>query len=96
MAKFAYTSDLPEDKSLPFLAPHEFENGAIYEGQWKEGSRHGRGVQSWPDGSYYEGYWRNNQANGKGRLVHADGDTYMGDWYNDKGMQIFLCPIIIR
>jgi hypothetical protein len=29
-------------------------------------------------------------------LVHADGDTYMGDWYNDKGMQIFLCPIIMR
>lgn len=60
------------------------ENGAIYSGEWKNGFRDGKGVQTWPDGSKYEGDWIEDKANGKGRLSHADGDIYEGDWVNDK------------
>ena len=53
------------------LAPREqresrgavlLENGAIYEGEWREGTntREGQGLQIWSDGSLYEGYWLNN------------------------------------
>eukprot|EP00913_Durusdinium_trenchii_P009429 g8862.t1 len=37
--------------------PHEFPNGAIYEGQWVGPAREGYGVQTWPDGACYDGQW---------------------------------------
>ena len=63
-----------EDKKLPFLDPHELENGSIYIGQWKNGLRHGKGKQIWTDGSVYEGFWKDNRACGIGRLIHSNGD----------------------
>lgn len=35
---------------LPYLPPFEVEYGAVYVGQWKNGSKHGRGRQTWKDG----------------------------------------------
>ena len=51
---------LDSDLKFPELGPYEFENGAVYVGQWKEGQRQGRGKQFWTDGSFYEGYWKDN------------------------------------
>eukprot|EP01016_Furgasonia_blochmanni_P028770 TRINITY_DN3026_c0_g1_i1.p1 TRINITY_DN3026_c0_g1~~TRINITY_DN3026_c0_g1_i1.p1 ORF type:complete len:495 (+),score=24.96 TRINITY_DN3026_c0_g1_i1:64-1548(+) len=84
LGPFSYESPDPSLKDLPTLGPHEYDNGAVYVGQWKNGLRHGRGTQWWPDGSVYEGDWRDNMANGRGRLIHADGDVYEGYWRNDK------------
>lgn len=70
-----------ERKLLPAIT---LENGAVYIGEWKNGLRDGKGMQTWPDGSKYEGSWLEDKANGKGRLIHADGDIYEGDWVNDK------------
>lgn len=64
--------------------PIEFEGKYVYEGQWKDGKRAGKGKQVWKDGAFYEGYWLNNMANGYGRLIHTDGDTYEGDWLSDR------------
>ena len=66
--------------------PVEFDNKAIYYGEWNVATnqRHGRGIQVWIDGSRYEGYWKNDKANIKGRLYHADGDIYEGSWLDDK------------
>ena len=50
----------------------------------KDKTRHGFGIQVWPDGAKYEGQWENNMANGKGRYYHSSGDVYDGDWLNDK------------
>lgn len=81
--------EYPKDHSNPYsdcvyLPPHEFENGAVYEGQWNFGLRHGKGKQIWKDGSRYDGFWENNKENGKGRMIYADGDVYEGDWKDGK------------
>ena len=54
---FVYDADLNDGVIVIEKKPAEFENKAIYKGQWtQDGKRHGRGVQFWPDGSKYEGY----------------------------------------
>lgn len=36
--------------------PYELDNGSVYQGQWsRDGLRHGRGIQVWPDGAKFEG-----------------------------------------
>ena len=64
----------------------EYENKAIYYGEWNKGTnkKHGRGIQVWNDGSKYEGYWKDDKANVYGKLYHADGDIYEGEWLDDK------------
>lgn len=54
----------PEDQDTVYLGPYQLESGAIYDGQWKHGVRHGKGKQVWRDGSVYEGFWMHNQAHG--------------------------------
>jgi len=33
-------------------------NGAVYDGEWNKGKKHGKGVFSYPDGSKYDGMMR--------------------------------------
>ena len=87
LGEFHY--QVPEDyraefNNLPFYGPVYIDDRSIYEGQWKNGKRHGKGKQNWTDGSVYDGYWLNDMANVYGRLIHSDGDCYEGEWYNDK------------
>ena len=85
---YNYSAQEFEDSESVYLGPYLLENGAVYDGQWKFGLRHGKGKQVWKDGSYYEGYWKNNQAHGQGRLIHSDGDLYDGAWEYDKGRAV--------
>jgi len=73
-----------ECEELPTMGPYLMETGMIYIGQWKNGKKHGKGVQIWPDGSRYDGFFENGLANGRGRLIHADGDVYEGQWKDEK------------
>lgn len=79
-------------KNLPFYGPVYIDDRSIYDGQWKNSKRHGKGKQYWIDGSFYEGYWINDMANIYGRLIHSDGDAYEGEWCNDKaqGMGVYV------
>ena len=74
-----------EENSYHTRPPVEYENKAIYYGEWNlaTNQRSGRGIQTWIDGSRYEGYWKNDKANIKGKLIHADGDIYEGEWLNN-------------
>ena len=38
----------------------EYSTGAVYEGEWKGGMRHGKGKMTWSDGGSYEGDWQYN------------------------------------
>ncbi len=60
-----------------------------YEGGWKDGKRHGRGVKVWANGDRYEGEFRDGNRTGRGVLVWGPnsqraGDRYEGDWKDGK------------
>jgi len=50
-----------------------------YQGQLRDGLRHGRGVQTGPEG-VYEGDWANNLQDGFGELRGVNGSRYIGAW----------------
>jgi hypothetical protein len=61
-----------------------FSDGAIYEGEWRNGRKEGKGKMIFSKGGVYEGDWRKDQREGKGKRIYADGTVYEGDWVNDK------------
>lgn len=64
-----------------------YKDGKIdfrYEGNMREGKRHGKGVYKWVSGDIYEGNWIDNKMNGKGIFRWANGDIYEGNWVDDK------------
>ncbi|XP_044524582.1 MORN repeat-containing protein 1 [Gracilinanus agilis] len=52
-----------------------------YEGEWKDGKKHGHGKLLLKDGSYYEGDFADGEIVGKGRRYWASsGNTYSGQF----------------
>jgi len=67
-------------EALPFLGPYRMPDQSVYLGQWKNGHRHGRGLEIWPDGGQYEGFFAKDKANGFGRMVYKSGDVFLIQW----------------
>ena len=55
-----------------------------YEGEWKDGERHGQGTYDDNAGSVYIGKWKFDERNGKGVQTYSDGSRYEGQWENDQ------------
>ncbi len=60
-----------------------------FEGEYRNGKKHGRGVYVWASGNRYDGEWRDDKRNGRGVLVFGKGsrhtgDRYDGEWRDDK------------
>ena len=66
-----------------FTPPRKGEPYEYYEGEWKDGMRHGHGVYTEADGTCYTGEWRGDGRCGRGRLACADGSWYEGEWQHD-------------
>jgi ankyrin repeat protein len=50
------------------------QNGAIdYEGSYKDGKIHGKGIIRYPNGDLYEGHFKDGKKYGKGAMRYADG-----------------------
>ena len=47
-------------------AKKEYDSGAVYEGQFKDGKQHGEGTYTAPDGYEYTGEWVDGVIQGKG------------------------------
>jgi len=77
-------SPVLEDESVTQRFRYEFQSGAVYDGDWLHGSRHGLGKQMWPDGTEYVGQWLNGLASGVGYIKHSDGDCYAGQWVSGR------------
>mmetsp|Transcript_32327 Transcript_32327/g.59780 ORF Transcript_32327/g.59780 Transcript_32327/m.59780 type:complete len:264 (+) Transcript_32327:189-980(+) len=58
--------------------------GGVYEGQFKDGKRHGIGTLKWADGDEYEGEWKAGKPHGRGTMKYANGDVYKGQFEKDK------------
>ena len=67
----------------------------IYEGEWKDGERHGKGTfTSTNEKEKYIGKWKFDERNGKGVQTYSDGSRYEGQWENDQrnGQGILILP----
>jgi len=56
----------------------------MYEGYFKLGKRHGRGVLWTTNGEIYEGFWFDDLKHGNGRCIYADKSIYEGQWSKGK------------
>ena len=55
--------------------------GNVYEGEWKDGQRHGqKGRMKYSSGEVYEGEWKDDQRHGQGKYTWKDGAIYEGEW----------------
>ena len=66
----------------------------IYEGEWKDGERHGQGTYDDSAGSIYIGEWKHDERGGEGIQIYPDGSKYEGQWENDQrnGQGILILP----
>lgn len=63
----------------------EWSNGDVYEGDFKNGLRHGKGTMVELNGKRkYEGTWVLSQKEGKGVEMFSNGDKYTGDFSGDR------------
>jgi hypothetical protein len=61
-----------------------YSDGAFYEGEWKQGCRHGNGKYTKANNDVYHGEWVNDSVDGKGTLRTVNGEVYIGLWSDSK------------
>ena len=57
-----------------------YSDGSRYEGEHRDGLRHGRGTYTWADGNRYEGEWHEDKMHGRGKMTWHYGDRYEGEY----------------
>ena len=62
----------------------KYANGGVYDGEIKDGKRHGNGKMIYSNNMVYEGEWNNDNKNGRGKLTWPSGSYYDGEWKDDK------------
>lgn len=61
-----------------------FNNGDIYEGDFKSGNINGQGKFTFADGDVYEGSFKINERSGFGTYTYTSGNKYVGNWENNQ------------
>ena len=61
-----------------------YNNGRLYEGEFKDDMKHGKGFELYPDSSFYEGDFAGGQKAGRGRFLWNNGEIYDGEWQQGK------------
>mmetsp|Transcript_86123 Transcript_86123/g.252002 ORF Transcript_86123/g.252002 Transcript_86123/m.252002 type:complete len:843 (-) Transcript_86123:98-2626(-) len=64
--------------------PMKMASGATYHGDWVGNTRHGYGIEVWPDGATYEGQWAAGRLHGHAVYRQPNGAKYAGQWINGK------------
>ena len=52
----------------------------MYEGEFREDKKHGRGTYRYATGQVYDGEWKAGKSEGRGTLRYADGDVDQGEF----------------
>ena len=55
-----------------------------YEGNFKNGKRHGAGEIIFSNSEKFVGFWENGKVHGKGKIHKTTGKIIDGEWENDK------------
>ena len=56
----------------------------MYDGEWKNDKRDGKGIMIFANGGKYEGEWKGDLMNGKGTYFFQNGDVFHGVWVYGK------------
>ena len=56
----------------------------MYEGAWKAGKKHGKGVQIYKSGAIYDGEFKDGKKDGKGKYISKNRNVYDGEWVSGK------------
>ena len=59
------------------------DEGNVYDGELKDGVRHGIGRMEWLDGRVYEGDFHEGKIHGNGKMSVPDGEVYTGTFDNE-------------
>ena len=71
--------------TIDYVKAYAGDEYGIYEGEWKDGERHGKGTfTSANKKEKYIGEWKFNGRNGKGIQTYSDGSKYEGEWKDDE------------
>ncbi|HLP14459.1 MAG TPA: hypothetical protein VK177_21190 [Flavobacteriales bacterium] len=62
----------------------QWKSGNVYEGNWKNGEKHGKGILTFADKSVYNGEFKDGKRHGKATMKWADGNVYTGAYEDDK------------
>lgn len=60
------------------------EDGSKYKGFWRDGMKHGRGIQVKTNEEYFDGEFNFNLRTGFGISIKENGERYEGTWFNNK------------
>ena len=60
----------------------KYPDGREYNGEFKHGNPHGKGVFKYDDGTEYNGEFKEGKRHGNGVLKYADGAEYNGEFKN--------------
>ena len=55
-----------------------------YNGEMKDGKRHGKGEMKFANGGIYNGDWKDGKIDGKGEMKFHSGAIYNGDWKDNE------------
>lgn len=78
-----YNDDIFEgifEENGPSFGKKRYHDGSIYDGTWKNNTRHGHGTYEWSSGDKYIGEWVSGDLSGRGTYYWADGRKYTGAW----------------
>ena len=61
-----------------------YPNGDVYQGDYLNDERHGKGYYQYANGDAYEGGFIKGKLHGTGQYTVDNGDSFTGTWKNDK------------
>lgn len=79
-----YTGEWKNNKKNGYGIETCHEDNSVYEGDFVDGEKEGKGILKYNDGSYYNGSFKHSKFEGEGEFHWPDGKKYMGQFKEGK------------